>query len=255
MCPRRSQSHLLCLTRWVLESHQQAIAYYVVSLVRLQASSFTMLRENITFTCTFPVLTHLELSGFVDVPALPGTFLGGSAPCLRHLCLASIPFPELPSLLLSARDLVSLKFDCTPLTGYISPEALVIGLAGLTRLRTLSIHSPTLSQTKRLPDPPMLIVLPALTRFVFGGDSEYLEVLLAQTDTPQVDDVGITYAMQEVQTHQLSQFIDRTANFKQFRRSQVTFSDDRVDIELDRPQGERRRARLSVAIWAGGLDF
>lgn len=54
----------------------------------------------------FPVLTHLELSGFVDVPALPGTFLGGSAPCLRHLCLASIPFPELPSLLLSARDLV-----------------------------------------------------------------------------------------------------------------------------------------------------
>lgn len=61
----------------------------------------------------------------------------------------------------------------------------------------------------------MPIVLPALTRFVFGGDSEYyLEVLLAQIETPQVDDVGITYAMQEVQTHQLSQFIDRTANFK-----------------------------------------
>jgi hypothetical protein len=206
----------------------------------------------------FPVLTHLELTAYM-VSALPDGFLGKSAPCLQHLRLAGVPFPDLPSLLLSACDLVSLQLDCIPPTGFISPEAMVMGLAGLTRLRTLSIRSPILSpeQTRRLPDPPMLTVLPALTQFVIGGNNEYVEDLLAQIDTPQVDGVVIEYPMQEVQTRQLSKFMDRTANFKlaQFRRAQVTLNNDAIYIELDRPQVEHRRAHLSVAISGGGLDF
>lgn len=46
----------------------------------------------------------------------------------------------------------------------------------------------------------MLAVLPALTHFVFGGDSEYLEDLVAQIDAPRVDDVRIECFAQEVQT-------------------------------------------------------
>ncbi len=64
-------------------------------------------------------------------------FLGESAPCLQQVDLYRIPFPELPTLLMSARDLVSLRLDYVPPTGYISPEAMVAGLAMLTRLKTL----------------------------------------------------------------------------------------------------------------------
>ncbi|KAH8994374.1 hypothetical protein EDB86DRAFT_2926343, partial [Lactarius hatsudake] len=57
----------------------------------------------------FPALTHLELSAPEDndydpeVLDLPDEFLGGSAPCLQHLCLENISFPGLPTLLSSAR--------------------------------------------------------------------------------------------------------------------------------------------------------
>jgi hypothetical protein len=50
----------------------------------------------------------LELSApALDVPdVLPASgFLGGSAPCLRLVELNGIPFPELPTHLLSFRDL------------------------------------------------------------------------------------------------------------------------------------------------------
>ena len=210
----------------------------------------------------FPVLTHLELIGYVNVPVLPGGFLGGSAPCLQHLRIEEVSFPDLPTLLLSARDLVSLRLNC----GYISPESMVVGLAELTRLRTLSFVAqppfPPPEQTRRRPDPPMLAVLPALTQFVFAGDSEYLEDLVAQIDTPRVDDVRIQYFMEEeeAQTPHLSQFIGRLANLKlaQFGRAQIIFHDDNVDnvcIELDRPQGGRRQAHLSITILDGGVDF
>src|SRR5258708_15201132 len=89
----------------------------------------------------FPVLTRLFLQGSPKyyAPVTPGGFWGGSAPCLQYIELSRMPFPELPTLLLSARDLVSLRLDCIPPTGYISPEAMVAGLAVLTRLESLGI--------------------------------------------------------------------------------------------------------------------
>ncbi|KAH9025086.1 hypothetical protein EDB85DRAFT_2179674, partial [Lactarius pseudohatsudake] len=84
----------------------------------------------------FPVLTLLELTGpeedrLKDMLCLPGDILGGSAPC---------PSVGLEKLRLSAHDLVSLQRENIPLFGYISPEEIVGGLAGLTRLRTPSIR-------------------------------------------------------------------------------------------------------------------
>ncbi|KAH9029934.1 hypothetical protein EDB85DRAFT_1484418 [Lactarius pseudohatsudake] len=210
----------------------------------------------------FPVLTHLELSGDSNVPVLHGGFLGGAAPCLQHLRLKGIPFPELPSLLLSTRDLVSFQLNCIPPTGYISPEAMVIGLAGLTRLRNLCIETqspvPPPERTRR-PDPPVLALLPALTQCVFVGDREYLEDLVAQIDMPRVEGIRIEYSTQEFQTPQLSQFIGGIAmpnlELVQFRRAQVTFYNGNVRVELDRPQGGCRQARLSVTTLGRGLDF
>ena len=96
----------------------------------------------------FSALTHLDLMGPDpdDDPkgaVLPPGFLGGSAPCLQHLrfnAVDAILFQELQILLLSARGLVSLQLEDIPnCFGNISPEAVVRGLAGLTKLRSLSI--------------------------------------------------------------------------------------------------------------------
>ena len=45
-------------------------------------------------------------------------FWAGPAPSLQHLCLQAIAFPELPTLLLSPRDLISLELEYTPPIGY-----------------------------------------------------------------------------------------------------------------------------------------
>ncbi|KAH9028382.1 hypothetical protein EDB85DRAFT_2256455 [Lactarius pseudohatsudake] len=111
-----------------------------------------------------------------DMLYLPGDFLGGSAPCLQHLSLESAAFDDLPKLLLSTRDLVSLRLeDFPPPWGRISPEEIVGGLAGLTRLRTLSIRFTFPYERWGSPmDPQPCAVLPALTEFEFRGGSKYL---------------------------------------------------------------------------------
>ena len=87
----------------------------------------------------FPVLTTLRIFSLEHhgiAPALPVEFLGGSAPRLQSICLYALPFPALPTLLLSTSDLVYLRLRNIPQTGYISPEAMVVGLAALPNLHT-----------------------------------------------------------------------------------------------------------------------
>jgi hypothetical protein len=207
----------------------------------------------------FPALTHLDFTGpeprdeVYDDFLLPDDFLGGSAPRLQHLRFDEISFPTLPKLLLSARSLVFLELGRTnPPTrlGYISPEAMVGGLAGLTKLRTLRIttefpENPPCSDEqleRRSPDLPIHALLPALNNLKFRGSSWYLEGLVAQIDAPHVKVIQIEYISPEIEAGQLSQFIGRTTTFKfaQFRRAHLSpyFPGKEVCLELDRPQGE-----------------
>ncbi|KAH8994646.1 hypothetical protein EDB83DRAFT_2477488, partial [Lactarius deliciosus] len=170
---------------------------------------------------SFPVLTQLhlawDLDGFLgpspgsrDVPSvIPSRFLGGSAPHLQHFRLKNVPFPHLPTFLLSVRNLITLEVENICQNGYISPEAMVGGLAVLTKLTTLSITFDKLTvydQTTRA-DPPMRITLPALTSFHY-----------------EVDDFRLEYLTDEIQATQLSRFLDRTENLKldQFNCAKVT---------------------------------
>ena len=61
---------------------------------------------------SFPALTRLQIKSppgcDLDLLVLPDSFLGGSAPHLRFLCLACVSFPALPNLLLSASNLACL---------------------------------------------------------------------------------------------------------------------------------------------------
>ena len=199
-----------------------AIVHYsrVCELSLLSLSSSQLQRLTSAMQKRFPALTRLVLGsrGSSPTSALPDGFLGGSAPRLQSLELDSVSFPALPNLLLSSTDLVRLTLWNIPDSGYIPPEAIVTGLAVLANLKYLTIKfgsSRSLSDREgRRPLPETRIVLPALIRFQFQGDSEYLEDLVARIDAPFIDYIWITFFYQPFfNIPQLAQFMRRPTRF------------------------------------------
>ena len=191
-----------------------------------------------------PRLNHLLLGSFDDghpAPALPDGFLGGSAPRLLSLKLNSVGFPALPKLLLSATDLVHLTLENISHSGYVSPEAIVTGLAVLASLQSLIIEfrSPlSLSNSDSRPQPsPIRTILPALTCFEFKGVSEYLEHFLARIDAPSLDLISITFFHQLIfDIPQLAQFMKRTTRFGALNEAHVDFGPSCVQVGYLPPQ-------------------
>ena len=183
----------------------------------------------------FPALTHLLVwSNDVNVPILPVEFLARSAPSLQAVFLTNISFPTLPLLLPSTSNLVALELRKIPQTGYIPPEAMVTGLATLTRLEHLSIQfqSPA-SRPNRIRLPPAIrAVLPALTSIYFSGVREYLEDFVARIDAPRLDSIWIYYSNQLIgfEVPQLSRFIDHPESLKRPTRCIVEFLSHRVSF-------------------------
>ena len=189
----------------------------------------------------FPVLTRLFIqSGDGNVPVLHAEFLGGSAPRLQHINLGGIPFPALPTHLLSTSDLVALTLRDIPPSGYISPKAFVVGLAAKPRLSyfTIEFQSSTPRPDRIHPPPVTRTILPALTTFYLTGASEYLEDLVSRIDAPQLDGIHISYLNQlfDFQVDQLARFVDRTVGPKlsQSRYAEVNFRDYRVNFDMSR---------------------
>jgi hypothetical protein len=197
----------------------------------------------------FPALTRLLLQSRDETaPVHPDSFLGGSAPQLRTLFLDCIPFPGLPTLLLSATHLVDLDLRRIPYSGYISPDAMVTSLSVLTGLERLDIGFETPrrpGQRSRRPPPRTRTHLPVLTEMRFIGVSEYLEELLARIDAPLLDKLTITFFNRLVfDTPQLAQFIIRTPKFKLHDEARVVFSD--WDVWITLPQASDGRLHLGI---------
>jgi hypothetical protein len=181
----------------------------------------------------FPALTHIdiqyrELDEYEfglhgPIPAIPDGFLGGSAPKLQSLKLASIPFPALPKLLLSTTGLVYLRLSHIPESGNISPKELVTGLAASPKLKSFIME---FQPPHFLPDQgrPTRAVLPSLTHFQFQGKSEYLEVLLAAIDAPLLDTICITFSDESTfDIPQFARFMRRTTRFQALNEAHVEF--------------------------------
>ncbi|KAH9975121.1 hypothetical protein BGW80DRAFT_1559565 [Lactifluus volemus] len=189
-----------------------------------------------------PALLQLRLVGrgaFDRVPVLPVTFLGGSAPNLLSLTLDNVAFPTLPQLLLSCKDLSELCLHNIPYLGYISPEALAIGLSSLTRLTSLMIEFKK-EETGTIRDLPKSLPLthahlPALTTFHFRGLNEYLEDLVARIDTPQIKILFIKFFLQPV--FDIRQFISHSQSLGPFDRAKVEFDHSTVLIQLAQSEG------------------
>ena len=204
----------------------------------------------------FPMLARLYIclrNG--NAAVLPASFLGGSAPRLQELYLSRIPYPTLPTLLLSASDLVDLRLQNIPPTGYISPKAMVMGLAALPHLQNLFIEFESQSATTPHPDqtyPPSRTrtVLPVLTSFNLQAAYEYQEDLISQIEGPQLNLIFTVYLDRPVdfQLVQLSKFIHRSLSLElnPLRRALVSFSDDRVAFTLYRQTNYQGRNQCPV---------
>ncbi len=163
----------------------------------------------------FPKLTHLRLwytDVRITVLTLTGEFLGGSASHLQSLTLCGIPFPAFPSVILSATNLVSLRLIEIPaIDGYILPEVMVTCLSVLTKLEQFSINFYFLNFARKTPLPLARVILPSLTEFDFLGSSAYLDGLVAQIDTPLLNNLHATvFNQRSIEIPHLSQFILRT---------------------------------------------
>lgn len=162
-----------------LERHDRVYGIWIHNLTNPQWRIFSVASQK-----QFPALNFLKLGPNISTGrTLPLEFLGGSSPSLRVVRLNGIPFPALPHLLLSTRDLVHLHLSDIPIEGYVSPIAMVAGLSVLANLQKLSIgfrssKSPS-SWTILFPRPRRLVILPALTDFGFRGISDYLEDFVA----------------------------------------------------------------------------
>jgi hypothetical protein len=213
----------------------------------------------------FPVLTRLELlqpwPHKETAPINPDTFLGGSVPHLQTLCLHRVPFPGLPKLLLSATHLVDLDLQRIPYSGYISPEAMVTCLSGLTRLESLTIvfESPRCpDQKSRRPPPLTRALLPVLTELKFGGSSEYLEDLVARINVPLLVELGIQFFHQLIfDTPLLTQFIGRISKFNKHDRAQaVVVLSDKAYVIFTLPQTSNGKPHiLQFGISCGQSDW
>jgi hypothetical protein len=206
----------------------------------------------------FPALKFLQLAcEDKATPALPDSFLGGSAPSLEGLVLDHIPFPGLPKLLLSATYLVHLQLSKIPHSGYISPPVMVACLSVLTRLESLLIEfeSPQSRPNRRRPSPQTRTLLPVLSSLWFQGVSEYLEDLVARIDVPLLNDFSITFFHQLIfDTPQLDQFINRrTPKFRAHDEAYMQFSYGRVSLKL--PPNIVGELKLWLAILCGQSDW
>ena len=172
-------------------------------------------RELALMRVPFPELTVLQLWSNNETPAIPDSFLGGSAPRLQSLFLHSFPIPGLPKLILPATHLTRLYLYGIPYSGYISPQAIVTSLSVLSRLERffLEFKSPQSRpdlEAQSVP-PPRRSILPALANFHFRGVTGYLEELVNRIDTPELGEMYITFFNQiNFDFPRLTQFINCT---------------------------------------------
>ena len=198
----------------------------------------------------FPALTdlHLRNEKYFSPLVIPDSFLGGSAPNLRSLKTACIPFPGIPNLALFATHLVRLDFSDGPFSNYIQFEAMATCLSAMTNLNTLSF---SFEYSRSLRRPPPITqsrsILPSLTTFRLKGVSECLDALVAQIDAPRLDHLFITFLDQmNFDTPHLVQFISRTPKFQDPDQAHVTLDLD-ADVQLQWTSDDSRELRVKIS--------
>jgi hypothetical protein len=184
----------------------------------------------------FPELTDLRLDGMPT--AIPDSFLGGSAPRLRKLCLGPFLFPGLPKLLLSATHLVDLQLRYIHHPRIFSLKAMATALSTLASLQFLGLktefryaqhHS---DQASSRP-PPARFLLPVLNTLRYDGISRYFDDFVALIDAPRLNNLDITLLNDnELDIPQFTQFISCTSMLEVLKKAHVAFQVEGAGIKL-----------------------
>ncbi|KAI0271891.1 hypothetical protein BGY98DRAFT_1189497 [Russula aff. rugulosa BPL654] len=203
----------------------------------------------------FPALEKILLGADDSTMAVvPDSFLGGSAPQLQWLTFHAIPFPALPTLLSSARNLVDIQLSGIPRSGYVSPEAMATCLSAIPGLKYLrfefdSPQSFPNGESRRHP-PLARSTLPALHELIFEGINEYFEDLVSRIDTPVIRELKITFFHQHFyEFSQLSQFIGRVEVFKSPGHTNMELLNGVAEVSVSLGTGTDRPASLMLGVF------
>ena len=177
---------------------------------------------------TFSLLVGLFESPDRQFLPFPENF---AAPHLRTLHLNNVSIFEVPSLLTSAATtLVSLRIEQIEDFSYLSPDELVECISSMPRLEKLSIRffaSFCLADTERefWDTQITCTVLSNLRELAFGGDSVYLEKMLALISTPLLQSFDVAFFSQPMLAIQhISEFLSTIQDLDS-RAVSVSFSD------------------------------
>lgn len=236
--------------------------------IRLWGVQKSLLKRFAVLNASFPELKSVQLSLADDgnSPAvLSDSFLGGFAPRLQSLDLYGISFPHPQKLLLSTKDLVTLRLEDIPSSGYISPEEMASCLSGLTKLEQvalgfrsiqagISLHPEYMRQ-----HPPLHshCVLPALTSLRFRGRRNYFEALISRIGVPPLEDLDITFFFHiedNAMILQLHEFINRIEGLEAPHRADIAIDNQSVQVTISRPEGMVNRGTLKVGMLSKRAD-
>jgi len=253
MEPKEDATNLIAALR---EHNRVCKIYYV------EGFQDSLLEEFAAMDEPFPSLTSLMLISYAqNVPVLPDSFLGGSAPRLRSLYLHGIPYLSIGTLLSSTTNLVQLTLWGIPHSGYISPETIVPCLSMLPRLGSLQLgfrypRSPA-HRASRHPPPLTRVVFPSLTSLRFNGNIEYLEDILSQIETPILNESVFGFFNQLVfDTPLLRHFIRRTETFMTIHTARVEFYSLVVWVTFSAQEIANNDFRtLTLSIFCKPLDW
>jgi hypothetical protein len=171
----------------VIAALEQRDDVYSIDLEDLPSSVLEKLAT--TMQGTYPTLVYILLSAADEAaPILRNEFLGGSAPCLDRIWLRGIPFPDAPQLFSSTRDLVHLRLQRIPDSGYFPPDAMITALSTCTKLESILIDFignpyPDLTGQEIAPLSTH-ISLPALNCFAFEGHGKYFHYFFSRIENP-----------------------------------------------------------------------
>jgi hypothetical protein len=207
----------------------------------------------------FPRLEDLSLVSTAPEEmslVLPETI---QAPFLRRLSLHGVGLPK-GSSLLSSIALSTLSLTCIQESCYFPPVHLVTQLRGLY-LEELLISFATpipLSSTEGglLPAPIPAVTLPNLRRLTFQGMGVYLDNLVAQINTPLLEQLSLTLFFELAYTLvNLTEFIHGTKGIGCVM-SRVIFNKDGVSIDTGHSeQRDTGKSSLHVNVNCESLEW
>ena len=229
--------------------------------VRLVMSVTNLQKLIIVMGDEYPILEYLiighRMEDKTSILIFPETL---QAAHLRHLVLVGFTLPIGSRLLSTAVGLVTLHLIMVHPSTYFHPNTLLRWLSFMPQLESFSIGfvfpTPDHDVERQLTHIPImtLVTLPNLHIFRFQGVRTYLEALVHQITTPQLEKLQIWFFNQlTVSVPCLLQFMNTADNLR-FNSAKFKFSDEEVVVEVY-PHEEANMYALSIAVSGWHLDW